>query len=70
MREFITMTEAAKRAGVSLVTLRKIVRERGIVLYRNPRDAREKLVDAVDVDVAMKPTPIESSEAQSKKVAA
>jgi excisionase family DNA binding protein len=67
--ELITLTEAADRAGVSLMTLRKIVRENKITLYRNPRDAREKLVRPGDIDAAMEPTPFQQ-EHETKKAAA
>ena len=58
LSELITVTDAAQRAGVSVVTLRKIIRQRGITIYRNPRDARERLVDAGEIDAAMQPTPL------------
>lgn len=69
MGELITMSDAAARAGVSIVTLRKIVREQGITVYRNPRDARERLVDAAEIDAAMRPTPIRPAD-DTKKAAA
>ena len=59
MGQLITLTEASERAGVSLVTLRKIIRQHRITLYRNPRDARERLVDTDQLDAALRPTPIE-----------
>lgn len=70
MRDLIPMKQAAERAGVSIVTLRRIIREQGITVYRNPRDARERLIDASDIDAAMKPTPIRPGDEQTKKAAA
>ncbi len=69
MSDLITMTNAAERTGVSIVTLRRIIRERGITVYRNPRDARERLVDAGEIDAAMQPTPIRRED-DPKKAAA
>jgi len=70
VEKLITLTEASERTGVSIVTLRKIVRNQGITLYRNPRDARERLVDADEIDAAMKPTPIRPELDDTKKAAA
>jgi hypothetical protein len=57
MPELITVTEAAERAGLSLMTFRKRMREYGLTIYINPRDRREKLVDASDVDAMLEPHP-------------
>lgn len=66
MGELITFSEAAKRSEISLVTLRKLIRNRNITVYQNPRDAREKLVMASDIEKALQPTPIQNT----KKAAA
>ncbi len=55
MGELITLTEAAERAGLSLMTFRKRVRESELTIYINPRDKRERLVDSEEVDAMMKP---------------
>ncbi len=69
MSNLITMTDAAERVGVSVVTLRRIIRARGITVYMNPRDARERLVDADEIDAAMRPTPIRPEDDPKKEAA-
>lgn len=46
----ILLTEAARRLGVSLTTMRRIVREGQLKVYENPLDKRQKLVDAKEVE--------------------
>lgn len=55
MADLITITEAAERAGLSPMTFRKRMREYALTIYVNPRDRREKLVDAAEVDAMMQP---------------
>lgn len=63
---FLTMAQAAERASVSLVTLRKLIQRRGIQTYQDPGDARAKLVKTDDVSRLREPVPIEPA----KKAAA
>lgn len=65
-RELISLKEARERLGLSKTTMTKLVREKGLTLYENPRDHREKLVDWAELDAAMQPTPLPST----KKAAA
>jgi len=57
-RELITLKEARERLGLSKTTMTKFARDRGLVLYRNPRDGREKLVDWVELQREFQPRPI------------
>jgi hypothetical protein len=68
MGELIPLKEAQERAGVSKNTLKKILKQHGITLYENPRDARQKLVDYSDVEAALRPRPLRSE--QESKIAA
>ncbi len=48
--EYVTITEAARRLGVSEPALRRRV-ERGLIaVYSNPDDLRSRLVKAADLD--------------------
>ncbi len=47
---FMTVGEAQQRLGVSKVTISKIVREAGLQTYRDPRNARVRLLRAGDVE--------------------
>ncbi len=42
----LTMTEAARRLGVSRTTMRRLVREGGVPVAENPLDQRERLIPA------------------------
>ena len=55
--ELMPLTEAAGRAGISLVTMRRRVREHKLTIYINPRDKREKLVDWAEVEDIMQFRP-------------
>jgi len=58
VKDLITLTEAADRAGLSLMTFRKRLRESQVTIYINPRDRRERLVDWPEVAAIMEPIPI------------
>ncbi|HET7036560.1 MAG TPA: hypothetical protein VFI42_12830 [Thermomicrobiaceae bacterium] len=58
MSELIPLNVAQQRASLSKNTLRKLLRERKIMLYENPRDRREKLVDWAEVEAALRPRPL------------
>ncbi len=55
--ELMPLTEAAERAGISLVTMRRRIREHQLTIYINPRDKREKLVDWAKVEDIMQFRP-------------
>lgn len=70
MPELVSLKEAQERIGVSKNTLRKLIERRGITVYDNPRDARQKLVDIEEVEEAFRPRPIRPEvEQQSKRAA-
>lgn len=50
MANDVTMTEAARRLGVSLVKVRSLVREGILPVRANPLDKREKLVPLAAVE--------------------
>ncbi|HZO25982.1 MAG TPA: hypothetical protein VFH48_08315 [Chloroflexota bacterium] len=54
---YLTMAGATERLRVSIVTLRKLVRERGIQTYRDPRSARVRLLRVEDIERLMQPEP-------------
>ena len=62
---FRTMAQAAAQLGVSLVTVRKLVRRNGLDIYQDPRDARAKLLKAEDVERLSKPVPIKRAEGKA-----
>ncbi len=53
--ELITFGEAMRRLGVSKNTLARLVRDGGLVVYRNPLDRREKLLQAAAIDRLRRP---------------
>jgi len=67
-RELIPMVEAARRLGVSKLTMRRIVREHGITTFDNPLDKRQTLIDAADLARVTQPRP--QLENQEVKIAA
>ena len=54
-RDLIPLNEAARRLGVSKVTMARLVREGRFAVYENPLDRRQKLVDAAEVEAATRP---------------
>ena len=56
--KLIPLKEAARRLGVSKVTMARLVREGRFAVYENPLDRRQKLVDAAEVAEATRPRPI------------
>jgi hypothetical protein len=58
-----TMAQAAEQIGVSLVTIRKLVRRSGVEVFQDPRDARVKLLKTGDIDRLAQPIPIEQGKA-------
>ena len=60
--ELITLGEAARRLGVSRVTMSRLVREGRFTVYENPLDRRQKLVEAAEVEEAVRPRPIQRAQ--------
>ena len=56
-RELIPLTEAARRHGVSRMTMARLVRRGLFTIYRNPLDQRQKLLDATEVAERLRPRP-------------
>ncbi len=54
-RALVPLNEAARRLGVSKVTMARLVREGRFAVYENPLDRRQKLVDAEEVEAATRP---------------
>ena len=65
--ELIPLKEAARRLGVSKVTMGRLVREGRFAVYENPRDRRQKLVDAVEVEEATRPRPMQRGAGEERK---
>jgi excisionase family DNA binding protein len=57
MPEAVTMTEAARRLGISRVTVRRLVREGKLPVTDNPLDRRQKLIPVDAVLQFAVPTP-------------
>lgn len=64
------MVEAARRLGVSKLTMRRIVREKGLTTYDNPLDKRQTLLDAAEVARVAQPRPHREDEPGKWKAAA
>ena len=64
-RELIPMLEAARRLGVSKLTMRRLVREAGLTTYDNPLDKRQRLLAVADLERVARPRP-RAEEAESK----
>jgi excisionase family DNA binding protein len=57
-RDLIPLMEAAERLGVSRMTLSRLAKDGRFTIYENPRDRRQKLVDAEEVREALLPKPM------------
>jgi hypothetical protein len=55
---FLTMAQATEQLGITIVTLRKLVRRTGVQVYQDPTDARVKLLKAEDVKRLRQPVPM------------
>ena len=53
--DLVPMHEAARRLGISRVTLRRRLAELGVPCYRSARDTRLRLVRASDIDRMFRP---------------
>jgi predicted DNA-binding protein (UPF0251 family) len=58
--ELIPLNEAAKRLGVSKMTMARLVKQGSFTIFENPLDRRQKLVDAGEVAAAVQPRRIEA----------
>jgi predicted DNA-binding protein (UPF0251 family) len=56
-RELIPLTEAARRLGVSRMTMHRLVRDLQLTIYANPLDKRQRLVDAAELREKTRPMP-------------
>lgn len=66
--ELIPLNEAARRLGVSKMTMARLVKEGRFRLYHNPLDKRQKLVSAQEVTEVARPQPF-TEEEQGKAAA-
>ncbi len=69
-RELIPMHEAARRLGISRMTMSRLAKQGRFTIYENPLDRREKLVDAAEVEEAVRPRPIRPEQVPEGKAAA
>ncbi len=58
MGEFVTLTEAARRLGVSEPAMRRRLQRGELQAFSNPRDARSRLIRAEELEAFMVPRPI------------
>lgn len=49
-KEFVTITEAARRVGITEIALRRRIRRGELRAYQDPRDLRAKLVRVDELD--------------------
>ena len=69
--ELIPLNEAARRLGLSKMTMARLVKEGRFLVYENPLDRRQKLVDIAEIEAAVRPRPLRSPlEPDAKKAAA
>lgn len=50
MQDALTMTQAAKRLGITRTTLRRLVKEGRLPIRENPLDKRERLIPAEAIE--------------------
>ena len=69
--ELIPLTEAARRLGISRVTMSNLARDGRFTVYESGYDRRLKLVNLAEVEAALAPRPIQpAGDAAPKKAAA
>jgi len=56
-RELIPLMEAAKRLGVSRMTMNRLLKEGRFTIYSNPLDRRQRLLDAQELQEKVRPEP-------------
>ena len=54
---YLTTERAAELLGVSLVTMRKLVRDAGLQAFRDPRNKRVRLLRRNEVERLSEPVP-------------
>lgn len=54
---YLTMAGATEQLGVSIVTLRKLVKDRGLQTFRDARNGRARLLRVADVERLREPVP-------------
>ncbi len=69
-RKLIPMQEAARRLRISRMTMSRLAKQNRFTVYENPLDRREKLVDAAEVEEAVRPRPIRPEQGPEGKAAA
>ena len=67
--EYLTLGDAAEHAGVSRVTIWRMVKEGRLAAYQNPRDRRVKLVKRTELDEALRIVPLPVEESMGKSAA-
>jgi excisionase family DNA binding protein len=60
---YLTTEGAAELLGVSLVTMRKIIRDAGLTTFRDHRNGRVRLLKRADVERTREPIPEGKAEA-------
>ncbi len=68
--DLIPLSEAARRLGISKMTMARLVKEGRFGIYENPLDRRQKLVRAEDVEAAVAPRPLHPVQDDATKKAA
>jgi len=53
----VTMAGATELLGVSIVTLRKLIKDRALQTYRDARNGRARLLRVEDVERLREPVP-------------
>lgn len=56
--EYLTLTEAAERTGISRVTLWRMVKGGKLPVYASPRDRRAKLIKWAEMEELLRPVPL------------
>ena len=54
-RRLIPLKQAREQLGISKVTMARLVKERRFIVYENPLDRRQKLVDPDELINAVRP---------------
>jgi excisionase family DNA binding protein len=65
MDDFVTISEAARIAGVPRSTLYRRIAEGKLRVYQSPMDRRAKLVKRTELDALMRPRLIEPDEGKA-----
>ncbi len=60
--EFLPITEAARKAQVSRITMRRALANSGIETFRDPLDRRLRLIRVQDLNALRTPRPINAQD--------